>query len=121
MSDLNHTFDGDLSVSAGGDLALASGSLLGQQRVLRRLLTNPGDYIWHLSYGAGLPAQIGTPASAATIRGVVRNQIFNEPLVAADPAPVITVQTTDNYVSLQISYSDAVATQTQTLAITLTA
>ena len=121
MSDLNQTFDGDLSVGSDGDLAMASGSLLGQQRVLRRLLTNPGDYIWHLTYGAGLPGQIGTPANAATIRGLIASQIFNEPVVARDPAPNVAVQTTDSYVSLQISYSDATAANTQTLAITLTA
>lgn len=121
MSDLNHTFDGDLSVNAGGDLAMATGSMLGQQRVLRRLLTNTGDYIWHLTYGAGLPGQIGAPANAATIRGLVRNQIFNEAIVASDPAPSIAVQTADSYVSLQISYSDAATATTQTLAITLTA
>jgi hypothetical protein len=119
MSDLSHTFDGDLGVGPGGDLALSSGSILGQQRVLRRLLTNPQDYIWHLAYGAGLPGLIGTPTATGTIRGLVRSQIFRESAVARVPAPDIAVQSADSLVSLQISYSDATAASTQTLGIVL--
>ncbi|MEE3500197.1 hypothetical protein [Acidiphilium acidophilum] len=54
MADAGLVFGGDLAIDAGGDLALAAGSALTEQRVLRRLLTNPGDYIWQLSFGAGL-------------------------------------------------------------------
>ena len=71
MSDLNHFYGGDLSLSATGDILKVDGSTQGQQRVLRRLLTNPalmdssgkvtvvGDYIWHPTYGAGLPRMVG--------------------------------------------------------------
>ena len=54
MSDISHQWGSDLSIGPTGDFALVSGAILGQQRVLRRLLTNPGDYIWHPDYGAGL-------------------------------------------------------------------
>ena len=54
MHDIAHQWGSDLLTSSVGDLASVSGPLLGQQRVLRRLLTNPGDYIWQLDYGAGL-------------------------------------------------------------------
>ena len=53
-----------LRAGAAGDLAPAAGTLRGQQRVLRRLLTNPGDYIWQPGYGAGLGQFVGKPASA---------------------------------------------------------
>jgi hypothetical protein len=119
MSDLNHIFGGDLAVAADGDLASVSASALGQQRVLRRLLTNAGDYIWQLTYGAGLPAMIGTPVDAAAITGLVRSQIFLESAVAQSPAPVIDVQAENSIVSLQISYSDATDTTTQALGIAL--
>ena len=36
-------------ISSSGDISVVSGPLLGQQRVLRRLLTNPGDYIWQMN------------------------------------------------------------------------
>jgi hypothetical protein len=119
MSDLNHTFGGDLSAAVNGDLATVSGSALGQQRVLRRLLTNAGDYIWHLTYGAGLPAMIGMPVDAAAISGLVRSQIFLEGAVAQTPAPVIDVQAESTIVSLQITYSDANDTTTQAVGVTL--
>ena len=48
MADISHTFGADLSLSATGDLLCVTGDTLTQQRVLRRLLTNAGDYIWQL-------------------------------------------------------------------------
>ena len=61
MPDLAHEFGADLQAGPTGDLALADGAALGRQRVLRRLLTNPGDYIWHPTYGAGLARFVGHP------------------------------------------------------------
>ncbi len=121
MSDLNHTFGGDLGVAAEGDLATVSTSALGQQRVLRRLLTNAGDYIWQLNYGAGLASMIGMPVDAATIAGLVRSQIFQESAVAQTPTPVIAVEAQNCIVSLQISYSDATDTTTQSVGVMLSA
>jgi hypothetical protein len=92
MSDIDHVFGSDLAVTVSGDLAAVSGSTLGQQRVLRRLLTNAGDYIWKLTYGAGLPSVIGMPVDAAAVTGLVRSQIFLESAVAQTPTPVIDVQ-----------------------------
>jgi phage baseplate assembly protein W len=120
MSDLNHVFGGDLSVAANGDLAVLSGSALGQQRVLRRLLTNAGDYIWQLTYGAGLPAMIGTPVQADAISGKVRSQIFLEPAVERSPVPSVTVETSGNIVSLSITYTDASEVSAQAVGISMT-
>jgi hypothetical protein len=118
-NDLDHDFGGDLALSPTGDLATVSGTVLGQQRVLRRLLTNAGDYIWQLDYGAGLPATIGTPVAAAAIEGLVRSQIFLEAAVARSPAPVIAVQASGGLVSLGIRYADAETNTTQTLGVSL--
>ena len=43
LNDLSQYVGGDLSPSGTGDLQAANGTLRGQQRVLRRLLMNPGD------------------------------------------------------------------------------
>jgi len=120
MCDIDHVFGGDLAVSASGDLGAVSGSALGQQRVLRRLLTNPGDYIWALPYGAGLPSMIGMPVDAAAIAGLVRSQIFLESAVAQTPTPVIDVQADSSIVSLQITYADATDTTTQSVGVVMT-
>src|SRR5690348_5829553 len=92
MADISHQWGSDLTVGPTGDLASVSGPLLGQQRVLRRLLTSPGDYIWQPDYGAGLARFIGQPVNALQIRAVVRSQIFKEAEVARSPEPVIDVQ-----------------------------
>ena len=94
MNDLFQVWETDLATSATGDLAIASGSVGGQQRVLRRLLTNPGDYIWHTKYGAGLACFVGAPANKSLICATIRSQIFKEPAVARTPEPIINVQVT---------------------------
>ncbi|MBX9901259.1 MAG: phage tail protein [Burkholderiaceae bacterium] len=107
MTDLNHYIGGDLGVSPTGDLLLASDTIEGQQRVLRRLLTNPGEYIWHTDYGAGLPQEVGQVTDARRIRGVVRSQIFNEDIVLRSPDPTILVTAIPNGVSARIQYVDS--------------
>ena len=59
LSDLSHYFGSDVASSNVGGLQAIGGTVLGQQRVLRRLLTNPGDYIFHPTYGAGVQQWIG--------------------------------------------------------------
>jgi len=120
MSDLWHQFGSDLVAGAGGDLATVSGTTFGQQRVLRRLLTNPGDYIWQPDYGAGLAQFIGQPVDAAAIQGVIRGQIFLEAAVARSPEPQIDVQAgTDGAVYVTVLYTDATSGQTQVLSFSV--
>lgn len=119
MSDLNHFYGNDLALSATGDLLKVDGSTQGQQRVLRRLLTNPalidsngkvkvvGDYIWHPNYGAGLPRMVGDTIDIPKITGVIRGQILLEACVARNPDPVIKVEEIAGGVSVYIHYNDA--------------
>lgn len=108
MADIFHIFGADLAIGPTGDLAIAGSATEARQRVLRRLLTNPGDYIWHPSYGAGLAQFIGQPANVARITAVIRGQIFKEAAVARTPEPQIAVQAgTDGTFAVQIRYTDA--------------
>lgn len=117
MTELAHQFGADLSLSATGDLALASGSQATQQRVLRRLLTVQGDYLWQLDYGAGFPAMIGQPALPARIKAIARAQMAKEQGVAVTPRPVVTVTGDQNGgVFAQISFADAQTGDTATLS-----
>jgi phage baseplate assembly protein W len=119
MADLSHQWGSDLTLSPTGDLATATGAALTQQRVLKRLLTNQGDYIWQLDYGAGLAGFVGTPASAASIAALIRSQIFKESGVAITPAPVIDIQATQTgSLAVQIRYADASTGETQLLSFT---
>lgn len=123
MTDVAHVWGSDLTIGSTGDLATASGSTLGQQRVLRRLLTNPGDYIWDLVYGAGLSQFVGRPANALQIEAVIRSQIFRESTVARIPEPVIDVQVAPSgaagIVYVHIRYVDATSGQTQILSFSM--
>lgn len=116
MPDLSHQFGADFVLAPNGALALVDGPTLGQQRVLRRLLTNPGDYIWQRCYGAGLGAMVGRPVNAARTRAVIFAQMMQESLVARQPPPVVTVAA-DNagHVFANVSYADATTGATQTL------
>jgi hypothetical protein len=119
MPDISHLWGNDLSLSSTGDLATVDTPIVTQQRVLRRLLTNPGDYIWSLDYGAGLASFVGLPGATPAIAAAIRGQIFKEVAVAQTPAPTIDLQPDqagDLYVS--ISYADATTGATQTLAFT---
>ena len=79
----------DLTVGASGDISVASVQAEVQQRLVRRLLTNPGDYVWHTEYGAGLGSYVGERYSPGFIEGAVLNQLQLEGLVAATPAPLV--------------------------------
>ena len=88
--------------------------------MLRRLLTNPGDYIWQLGYGAGLAKFVGQPTNALQIRAIIRSQIFQETAVARMPEPAIEVASDDSGATyVDIRYADAVTGQTQVLSFSV--
>jgi phage baseplate assembly protein W len=107
MVDLYHMIGNDLNHGSSGDLQSVDGTIQGQQRVLRRLLTSPGTYIWQTDYGGGLPALVGQTLDTGAITAVIRNQLALEAVVASDPAPVIMVHPIANGVFVTISYVDA--------------
>ena len=105
--DLFNYFGSDLSTSHTGDLLLVDGITLSQQRILRRLLTNPGDYIFDLTYGAGLPSFIGIPLSQsvyAQITGLITSQMYLETSVQQNPPPIITLKSNQNTLFVNIQY-----------------
>lgn len=118
MADAVLVFGGDLSFGDAGDLALASGAALTEQRVLRRLLTNPGDYIWQLGYGAGLGQFVGSAGARGAVAAVARAQMGNETRVAQAPPPQITVDSASPAgITMTIAYQDAVTGQGVVLAL----
>jgi hypothetical protein len=109
LADLWHYFGGDLAVASNGDLQTVTGTLRGQQRVLRRLLTNPGGYLFEPTYGAGLPSFIGLPLDVPKLTALIRSQMALEDSVAQLPAPVISVSATADPSAFAVSlqYNDA--------------
>jgi phage baseplate assembly protein W len=120
MADISHIFGSDISLGPTGDLAFVSVPAVTLQRLLRRLLTNPGAYFWNVDYGSGLPAMVGTPANLQAITAIVRSQLSKESAVSQSPAPTVSVGTDNNgTVSLSIAYADAATGQTQVLSVPL--
>ena len=120
MVDVYHEWGGDLSVGNGGDLALTSGSDAVSQRVCRRLLTNAGDYLWHLDYGAGLGQFVGLPTRPADIEAIITSQLLLEPAVPISPAPNVSAVLSAaprGYVVATITYADPASQQSVTLNV----
>lgn len=121
MPDIAHYFSSDLGLGATGGLQIADGSLQSQQRILRRLLTNPGDYIWEPEYGAGLPRLIGQKLDEVALAALIRSQMYLEESVQQQPEPEIGVTPILNGVYVRIGYVEAESGRTQVLAFEVTA
>lgn len=106
--DINHNWGNDLSTSHTGDLALASGVIKGQQRVIRRLMTNPLDYISSPTYGAGAGRFVGMPAMPERMQALFQQQMSIEQSVSQTTPPIVNI-TADNMgdVYADIQYVDA--------------
>jgi phage baseplate assembly protein W len=111
LNDLYHYIGSDLSTSATGDLLSVSDTVRGQQRVLRRLLTNPGDYIFHPEYGAGIAQYIGQLLDIPKITALIQSQMYLEEAVSQSSPPVINVSPISGGITggifVEIQYVDA--------------
>ncbi|MBM2884110.1 hypothetical protein JFK97_06870 [Chromobacterium phragmitis] len=117
MNDLYHYVGADLTKTPTGGISTVSGIERGKQRVLRRLLTNPGDYVFHPEYGAGLGAYVGQTINVPQLTGLIRGQMLLEEVVAQTPPPVVQVsQRDDGTLFVSVGYTDAPSGEPTTLA-----
>lgn len=119
MNDLDQYFGGDVSTSSTGDVQAVSGPEKCKQRILRRLLTNPGDYIFHPEYGAGLPEHVGSVVDAPGIAALVRGQVLLEDAVARSPTPVVSVMEFNGGIQVDIQYNDSTTQAAQFLSFSV--
>ena len=118
MADINSPWGGDLQVSATGDLSLVDGLERSRQRIIRRLFTNLGAYIFHPEYGASIPQQIGNNINIPLFQAIVYSQIMLEDSIAPPPAPppvVTTVMSGVDSVTCTIVYTAVSDGQQKTL------
>lgn len=120
MADLYQYITGDLQLGSDGDLQTVDSVEESQQRILRRLLTNPGDYIWHPTYGAGLPATIGQPADEVAIESLIRTQMYLEASVVQNPQPQVDFNTFLGGITASIRYIESDSNQPTTLSFSAT-
>ena len=116
MSDCHQYWGTDINLSSTGDILPVSGSEEGKQRVLRRLLTNQGEYVWHPDYGAGVRQMIGQNLNISEIDAVIRGQMKLEESVSHNPEPSITVTPIDGGVSVYIQYVETTTNQQAVLS-----
>lgn len=117
--DLSQWYGNDIGLSNIGGAELVQGATETDQRLLRRLLTPPGAYIWHPTYGAGLGTWVGRvlgPADFDTMKALIVGQVLAEPSVAQNPAPVVTLVDHQSYLSCTVEYVYAPTSQLQTLS-----
>lgn len=105
MADLALPWGGDLQLSTTAGLALADGPALTQQRLIRRLLTNPGDDLWNPGYGAGLGRFVGMPVDVAYLSALIGEQALLEETIASVSSVTVT-QNGLGSVSATIVYLD---------------
>lgn len=121
--DIDNNFGNDLSYSGSNDLQVSSLIIRSQQRVLRRLFTNPGDYIWHPTYGAGLPEYIGQSLTGDRfhqIKSRIISNIFLEESVSKIPTPVITLTPIQGGLFCEITYIEQATQQPTVLSFNIT-
>lgn len=112
---------GDLAVGPSGDISVAPIQAEVQQRLVRRLLTNPGDYVWHTEFGAGLGSYVGEGYSPSLIEGAILNQLQLETLVAATPAPSVqtSLSSTGPFSTISVAVQFRVSGQSMPNSVTL--
>ena len=121
MSDLAQIWGNDIAIASNGDLLLSSNDDLIRERIFRRLLTNAGDYTWHLAFGAGLPQTVGTPLTTAAAAALIHMHLRLEPSVAISPKPVIELKTNvpnnPGLVAVNIRYVSAISGALNAIAV----
>ncbi|MFZ0271004.1 MAG: hypothetical protein WAL34_04055 [Acidobacteriaceae bacterium] len=120
MVDAFHYYGGDLQLDSSGDIQTVDSVQESQQRILRRLLTNPGDYWWHPEYGAGLPAWIGQDIDEVAMTTLIKTQMYLEESVVQNPPPQIEFSSFSNGLSSLISYVESDSNQAVTLSFSAT-
>jgi len=125
MTDAYHWWGQDIEFSASGDDLTAMGVTELNQRIVRALLTPPGTYIWHPTYGAGLGRFVGRALSNeqfTEIKSLIQSVLKDEPDVQKQPAATYTYQAdTSGLLSVTINYVYAPTRVPQTLTFNVPA
>jgi hypothetical protein len=132
ITEIYQDYGNDVVINDAGDLMIATGATLSNQRIIRRLLTapisvsNPPDYLANPTYGAGLPYFIGqnnSPVIYDQIKRLIISQMLLEETVSQTPLPVVDLTSTNRNGLIQqltatITYTNVLLNQQ--LVVTLT-
>ena len=123
MYDIDHWYSGDVASSSTGDLNTSTSVVKTQQRIVRRVLTNPvtkeapADYIWNPEYGCGAARYVGeTQNKLEELRRLIASQIILEKNVANIPIPTVVLTSNNEVLYIRITYVDISTGELQTLS-----
>jgi len=121
--DIDHTNGSDLKLNSSNDLAFVFDTDETNQRIMRRLFTNKGSYIWNPTWGASIPWKIGEPLSVeeyTQIKNDVTAAVLEDDNVAHDPAPEITLEIINNGLVCYIRYYNTSSDKHDTISFRVT-
>lgn len=104
LEDVAHLWGQDIRLSPTGDLGRVNRHPKSQERVIRRLMTNPGEYVFHPNYGGGLPQMVGQNIDLSKIRARIEGQMMLETSVVRDPPPQVDVREIPGGVAVKVQY-----------------
>lgn len=122
MQDINQWWSSDI-VSESGGISLSDSVTTTQQRIIRRVLTNPvsvegpPDYIWNPTYGCGAKRYVGAPQNKLIeLKNIIVNQLSFEDGVSQSPLPEVILNTSSSLLTITIKYVDISTGLPQTLS-----
>lgn len=83
-------------------------------------MTNPGEYVFHPDYGAGLGQKVGKAVNLNEWKSLILGQMLLEDAVAVTPVPTVTLTLVTEGVSVYILYTDATTGTPATLSFDVT-
>lgn len=121
VSDLSHTYGSDFELSStGGLLLLVDGGTLLEQRLDRRIFTNPKDDNWSPDYGLGAPQYIGLPASSDRIKArILKNMRAEADVDLSQPINVVVTTSDTGLTTADIQYTIKATQQSWQQTVTL--
>jgi len=121
--DIHHIIGSDILLDKSNDLSFVFDTNETNQRIMRRLFTNKGTYIWNAKWGGSIPWKIGEMLSLEVYREIVNEvtaAVLEDDDVAKDPPPEIKIETTSNGLICYIKYYNLSEDKHDTVALRIT-
>lgn len=112
--EIDLSWGGDFTITPTGDLLLAQDTPVEanatEERIIRLLLTNPGDDLFNVTWGVGLSGMVDenySPQLQHQIVASIANWLSQDAAVAQSPAPLISVnQVGYNTATVDVRFND---------------
>ena len=121
--DIYHEIGDDIQLDSTNDLLFVHDTTETNQRIMRRLFTNKGTYIWNSKFGASIPWKVGESLSLEVYKDIVNQvtaSVLEDDDVAKSPPPEINIKTTSNGLICYIKYYNLSSDEHDTITLQVT-